>query len=67
MWLVNDLWDYANTQIKAPINEMDLDLYNLANVKAKLIILDEVKDHLICHLTNKDIAWNMWVAMKVLF
>lgn len=57
----------ANTQIKEPTNVAALALYNKADVKAKLIILDGVKDHLILHLARKDTPWHMWEALKALF
>ena len=66
VFLMNNLWDYSNAQIKAPSNATTLALYNKADAKAKLIILDGVKDHLIPHITRKDTAWDMWEALKVL-
>jgi hypothetical protein len=36
-------------------------------VKARCIILDGVKDHLIPHLSRKNTARDMWEALKGLF
>ena len=37
------------------------------DVKSMRIILDGVKDHLISHLSGKDIVWEMMEALKDLF
>lgn len=67
MLLVNGLWDYANPQITTPTYATYLIMYTLANVKAMLIIIDGVKDHLIPHFTKKNTTWHIWEALKELF
>jgi hypothetical protein len=44
-----------------------LDLHEVKEAKAKSIILDGVKDHLIPHLAEKKTAKEMWDALKNLF
>jgi hypothetical protein len=41
--------------------------HKIKDVKAKRIILDRVKDHLIPHLSGKNIVRDMWEALKSLF
>jgi hypothetical protein len=41
--------------------------HNLKDVKARRIILDGVKDHLIPHLSGKNSARDMWEALKISF
>jgi uncharacterized membrane-anchored protein YjiN (DUF445 family) len=45
----------------------DLAAHKLKDMKAKRIILDRVKDHLIPHLSVKTTARDMWEALKSLF
>jgi hypothetical protein len=65
--LVNDLWEFVDTQITKPTDAAELAKYNKSDAKARLIILDGVKDHLIPHLTGKTTTWHMWEALKTLF
>jgi hypothetical protein len=46
---------------------IDLDLHEVKEAKAQMIILDEVKDHLIPHLAEKKTTKEMWDALKNLF
>jgi hypothetical protein len=45
----------------------DLAAHKLKDMKAKRIIFDKVKDHLIPHLSRKTTARDMWEALKSLF
>ena len=65
--LVNDLWEFVDTKIMSPINAAELARHKKSDAKAKLIILDGVKDHLIPHLIKKNTTWDMWEAVKALF
>lgn len=47
--LENGLWEFANTIVTPPTDPKDLDAHNLKDVKAKKIILEVVKGHLIPH------------------
>jgi hypothetical protein len=43
----NDIWEFANSIVAPPANPKDLAAHNLKDMKARRIILNEVKDHLI--------------------
>jgi hypothetical protein len=47
----NDIWEFANSIVAPPTNPKDLVVHKIEDVKARRIILDGVKDHLIPHLT----------------
>jgi hypothetical protein len=63
----NGLWDFANTIVTPPTDPKDLAAHELKDVKARRIILDAVKDHLIPHLSEKKSAREMFVALTNLF
>jgi len=46
---------------------MLLDAYKNKNVKAKIIILDVVKDHIIPHVIGKKNAYEMWESWMKLY
>jgi hypothetical protein len=61
-------YSYVNSIVAAPATDpIDLDLHEVKETKAQRIILDGVKDHLIPHLVEKNIAKEMWDALKNLF
>jgi len=55
-----DLWDIVDKVVTIPIDATLLDKYNKNNVKAKRIILDAIKYHLIPYITGKINAFDMW-------
>jgi hypothetical protein len=61
------LWDFANTIMTPPTDPKDLAAHELKDVKAKRIILDVVKDHLILHISEKKSSREMFVALTNLF
>jgi hypothetical protein len=63
----NDIWEFSNSIVAPPTDPKDLAAHKLKDVKAKRIILDGVKDHLIPHLSGKTTARDMWEALKSLF
>jgi hypothetical protein len=65
--LVNDLWEFVDTHTTKPTDPAELAKYNKSDAKARLIILDGVKDRLIPDLTGKDTSWHTWEALKALF
>jgi hypothetical protein len=67
VFLVNDLWEFSNTSITKPIDAIELAKYKKSDAKARLTILDGVKDHLIPHLTGNTTTWHMWEALEMLF
>ena len=70
----NELWDEVvhNTQanpiqVPASADAQVLEAYNKKYIKARRIILDAVKDHVIPHLSGKDRAFKMWDALTSLY
>jgi hypothetical protein len=63
----NDIWEFANSIVVPPVDPKDLAIHKQKDVKAKRIILDGVKDHLIPHLSRKNSTRDMWEALKSLF
>ena len=61
------MWVFSHKDIQKTTDPKELEVYEELDLKAKLIILDGVKDHLIPHLTGKNIAWEMWKALEDLF
>ena len=53
--------------IAIPVDPVDNDKYEEAMARAKSIILDGVKDHVIPHITEKETANEMWEALKKLY
>ena len=56
---VNRIWDFAKKEIKKPIDPKELYIWEDLDTKARLIILDGVKDSLIPHLSGKNNAHEM--------
>lgn len=52
--LVNNIWVFVDKDIQNPMDPKELEAYEELNMKAKMIILDGVKYHLIAHLTGKN-------------
>jgi hypothetical protein len=63
----NDIWEYTNVVMVPPADPKDLGAHTLKDMKARRIILDGVKDHLIFYLSGKKSANSMWDALKSLF
>jgi hypothetical protein len=63
----NGLWDFTNTTVTPPADPKDLAAHEQKDVKAKRIILDAMKDHLISHLSAKTSARDMFVALTNLY
>ena len=66
-----ELWDvvYSTQQnpMTVPTDATQLAAYNKKNIKAKRIILDVIKDHIIPQLTGKDHAHEMWESSTKLY
>ena len=62
----NDIWEFSNSIATPPMNPKELAAHNLKDVKARRIILDGAKDHLIPHLSGKSLARDMWEVLKSL-
>jgi hypothetical protein len=67
----NELWDIventATHSVVVPTDATLLAAYTKKSIKAKRIILDSIKDHLIPHLTRKSNAYEMWESLKKLY
>ena len=62
-----ELWDIVEKPITIPKDVVPLAEYNKKNVKAKRIILDAIKDHVIPHVTGKKNAFEMWESLTKLY
>ena len=70
----NELWDemvhstQANPiEVPASTDALTLAAFNKKDIKARRIILDAVKDHVIPNLSAKDRAFKMWDALTSLY
>ena len=70
----NELWDevvhitQANLiQVLASTNAQAISAFNKKDIKARRIILDAVKDHVIPHISGKDRAFKMWDCFTSLY
>ena len=54
-------------QIPVATNAQALTTFNRKDIKARRIIVDEVKDHVIPHISSKIHAYQMWDALTSLF
>jgi hypothetical protein len=64
---VNDVLDHVDTKAVAPTDATLLVAWKKGEAKAKSILLDGVKDHIISHLTKKTFAKDMWTALNDLY
>lgn len=65
--MVNKISDFVDKEIKKPTDPKVLEVYEELDTKAKLMILDGVKDHLIPHMSEKNTAHEIWKALQDLF
>ena len=70
----NELWDeVVHNTTTVPIvvppstDATTLTIFNEKDIKARRIILDAVKDHVIPHISSKTRAYQMWDALTNLF
>ena len=59
--------NFALKVITIPIDPNDNDRYEEAMVRAKYVILDGVKDHVVPHIAKKETTYEMWEALKKLY
>jgi hypothetical protein len=62
-----ELWEHVKTKITIPTNLKLLDEHNKKEAKAKRIILDKMKDHLITHIVEKKISKEMYDVLVTLY
>ena len=63
----NHLKHFALNMIVILVEPAENEKYQEAMVRAKNIILDRVKDHVVPHIAEKDTANEMWEALKKLY
>ena len=67
----NELWDIINSTTANPIivptDVVDKAAFMKRDVKARRIILDSVKDHIIPHILAKTHAFQMWTSLTNLY
>ena len=65
------MWDIVENKqtshVIVPTNATLLEAYTKKNIKAKRIILDAIKDHVIPHVTGKSNAYEMWDSLTKLY
>jgi len=63
----NRVKHFALRTIAIPVDPTDNDKYEEAMVRAKSIILDGVKDHVVPHIGEKETTNEMWEALNKLY
>ena len=67
----NELWDIVHSTTANPVVVPTDAVYKVVfmkrDVKARRIILDAVKDHIIPHISAKDHAFQMWTSLTNLY
>ena len=63
----HELWEIVESIVTLPIDPILLSKFKKKNVRAKRIILDSVKDHIIPHVSRKDYAYQMWDSLSNLY
>ena len=63
----NGIKDYATSVVPVPTDATQLATYRKDDAKARRIILDGVKDHIVPHITELDTAKKMWDAILNLY
>ena len=58
---------YVDSVVVVPADPDPLKKYRANMVKAKRMILDGVKDHVVCHILGKGTAKEMWDALATLY
>jgi CRISPR/Cas system-associated endonuclease Cas3-HD len=63
----NDLKDYVESVVVALTNHQELATHKKKEVKAKRVLLESMKDHLIPHIAEKATAKEMYDALVGLY
>ena len=63
----NRVKNFALKVIAVPDDPNDNDKYEEAMARAKIIIFDEVKDHVVPHIAEKETTYEMWGTLKKLY
>ena len=62
-----EVWDIVEKTIVPLTDATQLATYKKKSIKAKRLILDGVKDHIIPHVRGKDHAFEVWEALTNLY
>ena len=62
-----ELWEIVEQTVSVPTDPILLVEFKKKNVRAKRIILDSVKDHIIPRVVGKDYAFEMWESLGNLY
>ena len=67
----SELWDIVNNTttnlVIVPTDVVARDAFEKRDIKAKIILLDAIKDHVIPHISGKDHAHQMWTDLTNLY
>ena len=63
----NRVKNFALKVIAFPVDPNDNDWYEEVMARVKSIILDGVKDHVVPHIVEKEMTFEMWKALKKLY
>ena len=67
----NELWDIVHSTtanlVVVPADAVDKVAFMKRDVKARSVILDGVKDHIIPHISAKTHAFQMWTSLTNLY
>ena len=58
---------YVDSVVAVPVDADPLKKYQAEMTKAKRMILDGVKDHVVCHIASRETAKEMWDALSTLY
>jgi hypothetical protein len=63
----NDLKEYVEVVVASPTDPQELEAHKKKEVKAKQVLLESIKDHLIPHIAEKKYAKEMYDALVSLY
>ena len=63
----NGIKDYTTSVVPIPMDATQLAAYRKDDAKARRIIFDGVKDHIVPHIVELDIAKKMWDTILSLY
>lgn len=63
----SEVWDIVEKQPTIPADATQLAEFKKLNSRAKRLILDGIRDHIISHARRKDYAYEMWAALISLY
>jgi hypothetical protein len=64
---VNDVSEHVSDKATTPTGAVELVIWKKGEAKAKSLILDGIKDHVVSHLSGKAEAKDMWKALSDLY